>query len=157
MRSLPIAAPVLVLSLLVIGGALFFQFVVGLVPCELCLLERWPWYAAILLSALALAALPKRAARAAALVFAALFLASSGIAAYHVAVEQHLIEGPTACTAPALTGGSVEDLLKRLKATPVVRCDEPQWELFGVSLAGWNLVASLALLGYCLFRAGRKR
>ncbi|MEI9987754.1 MAG: disulfide bond formation protein B [Aliidongia sp.] len=60
MRAIPVAAAVFILSVLVIGGALFFEFVIGLVPCELCLLQRWPWYAAIVLSGLVLALAPAR-------------------------------------------------------------------------------------------------
>jgi disulfide bond formation protein DsbB len=150
MRAIPVAAAVFILSVLVIGGALFFEFVIGLVPCELCLLQRWPWYAAIVLSGLMLALRRPGLDRPAALIFALLFLVSTGFAVYHVGVEQHVFAGPTACTAPSLAGKSAAELLKLLQATPVVRCDEPQWELFGVSLAGWNLVASLLLLALCV-------
>ena len=155
MPRLSLAAAVFLLSVLVIAGALIFEYGVGLVPCELCLLERWPWYAAILVSAALLAL--RRPVPAAALLFAALFLVSSGIAFYHVGVEAHVFAGPDACTAPSLGHGSVDDLLKQLQATPVVRCDEPQWSLFGISLAGWNLVASLGMVGLCGFFWQRAR
>jgi disulfide bond formation protein DsbB len=155
MRAIPLALAVFILSVLVIGGALIFEYGVGLIPCELCLLERWPWYAAIALSALVLALRQPGLAWAAVLLFVLLFVASSGIAFYHVGVEQHVFAGPTACTAAPLGGHSAEDLLKSLQATPVVRCDEPQWSLFGISLAGWNLVASLLMLALCWF--GRRR
>ena len=155
MRAIPLVPAVFGLSVLVIGGALIFEYGIGLVPCELCLLERWPWYAAIALSALALALRQPGLTRAAVLLFLVLFAASSGLAFYHVGVEQHVFAGPTACTAAPLGGHSAEDLLKSLQATPVVRCDEPQWSLFGISLAGWNLVASLVMLALCWF--GRRR
>jgi disulfide bond formation protein DsbB len=155
MRAIPLVPTVFILSVLIIGGALFFEYGIGLIPCELCLLERWPWYAAIIVSGVLLVLHPPSMARAAAILFIALFVGSSGIAFYHVGVEQHFFAGPTACTAAPLSGHSAEDLLKSLQATPVVRCDEPQWSLFGISLAGWNLVASVLMLVLC--GLGRRR
>ena len=150
MRASPLAAAVFILSVLVIGGALFFQFVVGLVPCELCLLQRWPWYAAIVLSGLILAIGRPALARPGVLLLALLFLVSTGFALYHVGVEQHIIPGPTACTAPSFAGLTRAEMVKLLQATPVVRCDEVQWSFLGVSLAGFNVIASIGLLALCL-------
>ena len=131
---------ILVLSLAIIGGALAFEHWGGLVPCELCLAQRWPWYGAIPLAALFLLWRPPGVVVPA--LFALIFLGSAGLAFYHVGVEQHVFAGPTACTAPKLTG-SIEDMTRALMATPNVVCDQVQWSLFGISLAGWNLVASL--------------
>jgi disulfide bond formation protein DsbB len=156
MRALPVPAATFILSALVIAGFLFFQYGVGLVPCELCLLDRWPWYAAIGISGLALALRQTAGARPVALLLALCFLISTGFGGYHVGVEQHIFAGPGACTASSLSGQSVEELLARLKATPAVRCDVPQWTLFGVSLAGFDLLASLVLLGLCLFGGPRE-
>ena len=104
----------------------------------------------IALSALALAA-GRPAVRAWVTGIAALvFLAGAGLAFYHVGVEQHWFAGPTACTGAAAVGGSIEDFRKQLMAQQPVRCDEPQWALLGVSLAGWNLLASLALVAFCV-------
>jgi disulfide bond formation protein DsbB len=152
MRLAPLPLAVLVLSSLVIGGALVFEYGVGLVPCELCLYERWPWYAAIAIAVLLLTIRPSQQAP---LLFGALFLASLALAFYHVGVEHHLFAGPDACTGPALHGQTIEELTRQLMAAPVIRCDEPQWSLFGVSLAGWNLVASLLVLVLAI-RAGRR-
>ncbi len=136
----------LVGSIGAIGGAWFFQYAVGLEPCELCLLERWPYYIGIPL--LLLAAMWRRRPIVAIPVFtivALLFLAGTAVAFYHVGVEQHWFAGPTACTAPATDATSIEALKAQLMAQQPVRCDVVQWSLFGISLAGWNLVASVVL------------
>jgi disulfide bond formation protein DsbB len=145
----------LILSLAVIGGALIFQYAVGLVPCELCLYERWPWYAAIVVLVALLVARPSALVPWAPLLLALLFVASSALGIYHVGVEQHIFPGPDACTGPALHGQTIEELTRQLLSTPAVRCDEPQWSLFGVSLAGWNVVASLMAVLLC-FRAWQR-
>src|SRR6266851_2198929 len=79
-----------------------------------------------------------------------LILIAAGLAFYHVGVEQHWFAGPDACTGASAATGSIEEFRARLMAQQPVRCDEPQWALFGVSLAGWNLLASAALVIFCL-------
>src|ERR1700733_12674807 len=90
---------VLLGSTAAIGGALLSQYVGGLVPCELCLLERWPYYIGMPLSLLVIATGGKRGLLIGGSALVVLvFLASSGLAFYHVGVEQHWFAGPTACT-----------------------------------------------------------
>jgi disulfide bond formation protein DsbB len=130
----------------VLGGALLFQYAGGLAPCELCLYERWPYYASLPL-ALALAAphTTRADAQVGAALLLALFLGSSVLAFYHVGVEQHWFQGPTACTGAGGGAATIEELRRLLMNQQPVRCDAPQWSLFGVSLAGYNFLASLAL------------
>jgi len=145
-------APLLILlaSVVLVGGALLFQYVGGLQPCELCLYQRWPYYAAIVLSLLALLAGRRGITVAVVALCGVLFLADAGLAFYHVGVEQHWFVGPTACTGGVSAGGDLADFKARLMARQPVNCDEPQWSLFGVTLAGWNLLASIALTVFCV-------
>jgi disulfide bond formation protein DsbB len=138
-------------SVAVIGAALLFQYAGGLAPCELCLYERWPYYAAI---PLALAALPahttREDARVAAILLLLVFVASGALAFYHVGVEQHWFAGPTACTGSGPVAKTIEELQAQLMTQQPVRCDQPQFSSFGITLAGWNLVASVALAALSL-------
>jgi disulfide bond formation protein DsbB len=141
---------VLVASAAVVGGALLFQYVGGLQPCELCLYQRWPYYGVILLTLIALI-LGQRAVTLAVLAVAAVaFAAGTVLAFYHVGVEQHWFAGPISCSGAPVTGASIADLKAQLLARPPVRCDEIPWSLFGISLAGWNVLASLALAAFCV-------
>jgi disulfide bond formation protein DsbB len=148
----PRLAPLLVLvaSAALVGGALLFQYVGKLAPCELCLYQRWPYYAAIPLSLAALLAGRRPATLGLLALCALLFVAGGALAFYHVGIEQHWFAGPTACTSESSAGGSVEDFTKRLLETPPVRCDQIAWSLLGISLAGWNFLASLALVVFCI-------
>ena len=128
-------------SILLLGGALAFQYLGGLAPCHLCILQRWPHAAAIALGLLLLAWPRRWHALAAALAV----LVGAGIAAYHVGVEQGWWQGPATCTAPEPGAQSSGDLLDQILATPVVLCDQVAWSLWGISMAGWNAILSLGL------------
>ena len=132
--------PMLV-SLALLLGALAFQYLGGLAPCHLCLLQRWPHAIAIALGLLILA-WPRRGL---ALLAALAVLVGAGIALYHVGVEQAWWAGPSSCTAPAPDAQSSGALLDQILATPVVLCDQVAWSLWGISMAGWNGILSLGI------------
>ncbi|HEY1506623.1 MAG TPA: disulfide bond formation protein B [Stellaceae bacterium] len=148
--------PLLVTSAAIVGTALGSQYLGGLSPCELCLLERWPYYLTIVATAFGFAARGHSAPRFFAMwLIVLLFAASTCLAAYHVAVEQHWIEGPTACTGGLGQASSPDQLLQMLQARQPVQCDVVQWSMFGISLAGLNLIASVLLLFYGFVMARR--
>ncbi len=145
-RLLAVAVPAVLL-----GGALASEYIGGLYPCEMCHWQRWPHGAAILLGLGALLS-PLAAPRVRILtLLAALAIAVSGaIGIYHAGVEYGLWEGMTTCTASAAT--TLEDLL----SAPLVRCDQVQWSLLGISLAGFNAIFSLGAAAVIAALALRK-
>jgi disulfide bond formation protein DsbB len=139
-------------SAAILAGAFAFQYIGGLAPCQLCLWQRWPHAAAVLIGLLALALgwriLPLLGAVAA--------LTTAGIGAFHVGVEQKWWEGLASCNAGSIKGISTADLLDpSIVVAPVVRCDEIAWQMLGVSMAGWNVIISLGLMVVWLM-AGRR-
>jgi disulfide bond formation protein DsbB len=152
----------LLAGLAVIGGAFYFQDVVGLQPCELCLKERVPWYTAIVAAALWGTLrhgnwVDRAIDPVCVFAFALLFAVSGGLAVYHVAVEQHWVAGPDTCTAHQYSGMTLAEITKALMTAPPVRCDVVQWRFLGVSLAGWNGVLSAAMIALSLASLRRKR
>jgi disulfide bond formation protein DsbB len=141
---------VLLASLAVVGAALLSQYVGGLVPCELCLYQRWPYYAVIVAAIAALLTGSAPAMREILLLCGLIFLVGLVLALYHVGVELHWFAGPSACTGSGTGAQTIEELRQQLMSRQPVNCDEPAWRLFGVSLAGWNALASLALAAFCL-------
>ncbi|MGH7062574.1 MAG: disulfide bond formation protein B [Stellaceae bacterium] len=141
---------ILVASVVVLGAALLSQYWGGLAPCELCLKERWAWTAAIVVSFVAVTTTGRSALPRVAWLLVAVFAAGSALAFYHVGVEHHWFAGPSACTAPAGAATTVEALKAQILHQQPVRCDEPAWSLWGISLAGWNLIASLIMTAVCL-------
>jgi disulfide bond formation protein DsbB len=132
-----------------LAGAWFFQLVLDIRPCPLCLEQRYAYYLAIPLGALVALAAAKDAPRGVLLAgLAILALAALGnawLGAYHAGVEWGLWQGPTDCTGPVGNLGSAGDLLKRLDTVKVIRCDEVQWRFLGLSLAGYNVLISLLM------------
>ena len=141
---------VLAASAAVLGGAFISQYWGGLAPCELCLLQRWPWIAAIVISLIAIIVASRSALRWVALLLVMVFAVGSALALYHVGVEKHWFAGPDACTGAATAADTVEALKARILGQMPVRCDEPAWSLWGISLARWNLLASLVMSNSCL-------
>ena len=150
---------VLTASAVVLGAALLSQYWGGLAPCELCLLQRWPWAAAIAISLVALIAGNRAALPWLALALAIVFALGMVVAFYHVGVEQHWFAGPSACTASSGGAMTLEDMKRQILGTAPVLCDRVQWSLFGVSMAGWNLLASLGMAAVCgdVFRRTRRK
>ena len=126
-------------SALLLAGAFMFQFM-GYLPCEMCLWQRWPHAAAIIIGLAALAmpgpVLPWLGALAAAI--------TSGIGIYHTGVERDWWEGPTSCTGGG-GGGLAGDLLST-DGPRLIMCDQVSWELFTLSMASWNALFSAVLI-----------
>ena len=147
-QRLALGAPALLL-----GGAYLSQYGFGLAPCEMCWWQRYPHFAAIALALVSTFATPKRLWIGLA---AVAILISGLIGAYHAGVEYHWWEGFTACTSTAdLSGGNALDAILN---APMIRCDQAQWTLAGISLAGFNFLFSGAgaLLAVMLLSRSRK-
>lgn len=139
-----------------IAGAQFFEHVLGILPCDLCLKQRVPYYIAIPI-ALVTACLPNRSVtiRLGLAFLALIFIASAGLAAYHAGVEWKFWPGPTGCSGGAAGPASVSDLLAQMQNVKVESCSEASWRLFGLSLAGWNVLISLGLVGVAVLALSR--
>jgi disulfide bond formation protein DsbB len=144
-----------------IAGFLFFQYGLGYLPCPLCLDQRIPYYVALpLAAALAFAAYagaPRWMLIGGLLVIAAAMFIGGGIAIYHAGVEWKWWAGPTECSGPLGNFGSAGNLLETIETTRVVRCDEAAWRLFGLSLAGYNVLVSAVLAAVALWGAAKAR
>jgi disulfide bond formation protein DsbB len=121
-----------------LAGAHGSQYLGGLIPCEMCYWQRWPHFAALGFALLSYALMNRLPDRGRSLVWLAALaiLVSGGIGIYHAGVELDIFEGMTQCT--STSGMTVAEIL----SAPLVRCDQVQWELLGISMAGWNAILS---------------
>jgi disulfide bond formation protein DsbB len=142
-----------------IAGAWFFQLVLDIRPCPLCLEQRYAYYFAIPLAVLIAVAARRGGSRPllgvglAILVLA--LLANVVLGSYHAGVEWGWWQGPTGCSGPIADLGSAGSLLDRLQTEKVIRCDEVQWRFLGLSLAGYNVLISLAMAVLALWGVGQ--
>lgn len=138
-------------SLALLAGAFVFQWL-GYAPCKLCIWQRWPHVIAIAFGAAALVALPRLLCLGGLLAA----LTTAGIGGYHTGVERGWWQGPTSCSSSGTDGISADALFEQIMAAPLVRCDQVPWEMLGLSMASWNMLASLSLATLWLL-ALRKR
>ena len=132
-----------------LAGAWFFQLVLDIKPCPLCLEQRYAYYLALPLALVVAFAAARGAPRPLLLAgFAVLLLAAlanAWLGGYHAGVEWKFWPGPNDCSGPVVDLGNAGTLLQRLDTVKVVRCDEVQWRFLGLSLAGYNVLISLAM------------
>jgi disulfide bond formation protein DsbB len=157
-NSTQIALMLGLVSLVLILGALGFQYIGGYPPCEMCMWQRYPHFAAILVGLgggllLQAGALPQSLARPVAILAALLVAITGAIGVYHAGVEWQMWAGPSACTGSAFAITGKLDLNAH-----VVSCDHAAWRLFGISMAGYNALISLgfAAAGFAMLaRTGK--
>ncbi len=127
-------------SAALLAGAFLFQ-ALGYAPCQMCIWQRYPHALAMAIGLIALT-IHHKGQR---LVGAAATLTTSAIGFYHAGVEQGWWQGPTTCSSTPISDISADALLDQIMNAPLVRCDDIPWEMFGLSMAAWNGILSLAL------------
>ncbi|MDC3234903.1 disulfide bond formation protein B [Candidatus Puniceispirillum sp.] len=140
------------ISITLLGGALLFQYAGGLAPCSLCIWQRWPHLAVIVVAFIGLRGVMPR------VMLWLTFIAGSvsvGLGSYHAGIEYGFWAGPTGCSANFLLEGDIKAQTQQLLITPLVRCDEVTWSLFGLSMAGWNALISLDIMAAALISLRR--
>ncbi|MCO6188189.1 disulfide bond formation protein B [Rhizobium sp. L1K21] len=149
----PAFAPTLLVTLgmaAAVGSALAFQYIGGYIPCQLCYIQRNPYYIGIPLGLIALLLMafdaPPKLVRIVLLLILLLMLVGAGLGIYHSGVEWHFWEGPASCSAPVdSVPSSANDLFADLNKIKGPSCTEAALRVLGLSFAGWNVVASLIL------------
>jgi disulfide bond formation protein DsbB len=152
----------LLASAAMLATAHAFQTFGGLAPCALCLRQREVYWVALALGAIFMVVvrLPggPRWRQATCWVLGLVFLIGAGVAAFHAGVEWKFWPGPTTC----VTGGGAVDVgdlqaVLRGERVEAPSCDKAAWVFAGLSMAGWNAVASLVLAGLSVAAALRER
>jgi disulfide bond formation protein DsbB len=154
LTSRSVAGLVLAGSIAALAVAFASQYIGGLLPCQLCIWQRWGYAGAILLAIIALL-LPARLRGYGAVVASLALLATAALALFHTGVEYHWWQGLASCSGNLDTSQSLSALEQQLLATPVIPCDRPAWTMFGISMAGYDFLYATALGLVCLVGAIR--
>jgi disulfide bond formation protein DsbB len=159
--ALAAALAIVAIAALTLAGAWFFQLVLDIRPCPLCLEQRYAYYLAIPLGGLvawaALRGAPRAVIVAGLALLALAALTNAGLGAYHAGVEWGFWPGPTECTGPVLDLGKAGSLFDNLDKVKVIRCDEVQWRFLGLSLAGYNVLISLLMATLAIWGIARSK
>ncbi len=156
LSSRPAALIAALVSAAALGAAVASERVLGLVPCALCLWERWPYRITIGVGILALL-LPRQILLG---VMALVLLAGFGLGVVHVGVEHGWWPSPLPeCAAPDLGGGTMSERLARMPMFPSKPCDEPTYLIAGlpISMAAMNMLLALALAVFLAISAATRR
>lgn len=125
-----------------LAGAFWFEIIVGLPPCNLCIWQRWPHAIIIAIAGIGLVAIKQNWIL---LLIALSAISTALIGLYHSGVEQGWWSGPSGCSNQLNSDTDISSLTTSLLEMPVVKCDEIAWSLMGISMAGWNSIASFAI------------
>ncbi len=143
------ALAILVIAAATLAGAWYLQLVKEILPCPLCLEQRYAYYFAVPFAGLVALAASRGAPRGIVLaglaVLALAVLGNAWLGGYHAGVEWGFWKGPTDCTGTGFNLGNAGNLLENLDKVKVVRCDEVQFRFLGISLAGYNVLISLLM------------
>lgn len=137
LSSKTVCIGIIALSIASLAAVFIGQYAFGLHPCHLCIYQRWPFAVAIALGLIGV--ISTQFARPAIGLSALTFFVNAGIALFHSGVERKWWAGLEGCSTPDMSG-SIEELMARIQSTAVTRCDEIAWELFGLSLANYNML-----------------
>jgi disulfide bond formation protein DsbB len=161
--ALTASLAIMAIAAATLAGAWFFQLVLEILPCPLCLEQRYAYYFAIPFAALVALAAAKGAPRSVVLaglaILALAALANAVLGAYHAGVEWGFWKGPTDCTGTGVNLGSAGSLFDNLDKVKVIRCDEVQFRFLGISLAGYNVLISLlmaAIAGWGIAKSAKR-
>jgi disulfide bond formation protein DsbB len=125
-----------------LAAAFWFEIIVGLPPCNLCIWQRWPHAIIIAIAGVGLVAI-KQNWMLLLIVLSAIITALFGL--YHSGVEQGWWSGPSGCSNQLNSDTDISSLTTSLLEMPVVKCDEIAWSLMGISMAGWNSILSVSI------------
>jgi disulfide bond formation protein DsbB len=143
------ALAVMAVAAATLAGAWFFQLVLEILPCPLCLEQRYAYYFAVPFAGLVAFASARGAPRGVVLaglvILALAALGNAILGGYHAGVEWKFWPGPTDCTGSGFNPGKAGSLFDNLDKVKIVRCDEVQFRFLGISLAGYNAVISLLM------------
>lgn len=130
-----------------LGTAFIAQYAYDKLPCELCLWQRWPYGAALVLALAGFFIQPKYSPALLGLI-GVVMLGSAALAFFHIGVEQHWWKGLEKCTsAEMLVNDAAKLVAQLLEKQMAPRCDEVNWTFLGASMTLWSMLLSLALSG----------
>ena len=135
---------IFLISIIALSSAFFIEYVLGLQPCNLCVLERIPYLLALIIIVLNYKFINFEKYFILSLIL--IFLAATFLSLYHLGIEQGFIEESFVCD---LKNGSnlqsKEDILRQLQEKNV-SCKDVTFKILGLSLTSYNIIISILIV-----------
>ena len=136
---------VLIFCILSLSVAYFIQYVLGHMPCNLCLIERIPYIVSVIL--ISLIFIINKFEKIIFIIVLLFFIFGAIVSFYHFGIEQGFFNESLVCNLENNVNLSKEQLLKQLKGSPIVSCKDVNFRVLGFSLATINTIISIILSG----------
>jgi len=136
---------ILAFSIISLSIAYFIQYVLGHKPCNLCIIERIPYIAAIIL--ISLIFILNRYQKIISSLILIFFIFGSVVSFYHFGIEQGFFSESLVCDLGNSQPINKEELLNQLKKAEIVSCKDVTFRFLGLSLATINTIISIILSG----------
>ena len=133
----------IVISLISLIGAYFIEFVLGYKPCNLCLIQRWPFILCLIVSSIFLVI--NKNEKIFMILSLFIFIFAFFLSAYHVGIENEIFKESYLCSTSSKSFETTSELLKNLDLLQI-SCKTVNFKLFGLSLATINLIFSLLII-----------
>ena len=141
-----ILSSILIFSIVTLFSAYLIEYMLGHKPCNLCLIERYPYLGAIIL--ISIIFILNKFEKLIFYIILLLFIFGTIVSFYHVGIEQGFFSESFMCDILNTDSNlSKESLLKQLQATTPVSCKQVTFRLLGLSLASINTIISIILSG----------
>jgi|TARA_B110000914_G_C15298298_1_gene369849 disulfide bond formation protein DsbB len=136
---------ILIFSIFSLSAAYFIQYLLGHKPCNLCLIERIPYFAAVILVSFIF--IINRFEKIISIIVLLFFLFGAVVSFYHFGIEQGFFSESLVCNLGKADNLSKEELLKQLESSSIVSCKDVTFAFLGISLATINTIISMLLSG----------
>ena len=136
---------ILIFSMFSLSAANFIQYLLGHKPCNLCLIERIPYFAAVILVSFIF--IINRFEKIISIIVLLFFLFGAVVSFYHFGIEQGFFSESLVCNLGKADNLSKEELLKQLESSSIVSCKDVTFAFLGISLATINTIISMLLSG----------
>ena len=136
---------ILVFSILSLSIAYFIQYVLGHEPCNLCIIERIPYIAGIIL--ISLIFILNKYQKIISSLILIFFIFGAVVSFYHFGIEQGFFSESLICELTNSEALNKEELLNQLKKAEIISCKDVTFRFLGLSLATINTIISLILGG----------
>ena len=134
---------IFLISIFALVSAFSIEYILGYQPCNLCILERFPYFLAIIVILFNYKF--SQFQKFSILILTIIFLVGTILSIYHLGIEQGFIQESLVCDLQNSSNLlSKEEILQQLQEKNV-SCKDVTFKIFGLSLTTYNILISILI------------